>query len=220
MKHRQRLVEPLGLIMEWATPTEHRVIELFEHFPAHRRPRTRIENVVMHKRDLPLTVECSELHVVETSQGIYLPLEALLQALYAQEVSFRPILSLLRELSAYVSFHSHVPKPVNGTGLLALAAERSGFQMWTVIPGEANLPYVCIGWRPTSNSCCLFAGAVQFESSLGSGVFPCCEWVNINYLGIWALLERELRKIVPGQAIDLLTPTGIEAIRTASCGFD
>ena len=219
------LVDPAGFAMEWSTARKNSTIEVFEYFPKHLVERTRIENLVVREKDVPISFDCSELHVIGTPQGTFVSLEAVLFALYDQRLVSRPIVEVLRDLADHVTFYSYASTTVTGEGLLAPEAESRGFQLWSIIPTYGTVNVITgestsfsqefsagIGWRPGNKGCYLFAGAVLCTFSAGSKAPPRCVWASNCHPGVAPLLEQELRRIVPGEPINLFTAGGLETI--------
>ena len=84
--HKAGLV-PLNLVMEWASPAGARSVELFD-FQEKDFPNLQFEQILFPARQLPVDIECSEFRtkITPTGKEAYLPLDALLVALYERGV--------------------------------------------------------------------------------------------------------------------------------------
>jgi hypothetical protein len=81
-------------------------IRLFRHRSGHAQDRIRLEHIVFHRSNLPSDMECQEYQAINTPEGIFLPLGALLAALYRSCEISRPVFQLLGKIAAVVLLHT------------------------------------------------------------------------------------------------------------------
>jgi hypothetical protein len=81
-------------------------IPLFRHRSGHAQDRIRLEHIAFHCSNLPSDMECQEYQAINTPEGIFLPLGALLAALYCSCEISRPVFQLLGEIAAVVPLHT------------------------------------------------------------------------------------------------------------------
>lgn len=204
-------IAPLGLQIEWATPTGAAAIPLFRHMPQHAPNRLRLEHIVFASERLPFDLECSEHQVLETAAGVYLPAEALLSQLYSRYCVERSIFVVLTELAGLTPLNGSVRCPIAEPGLLIPQVEQRGFILNSVIH-DADRIYAEIGWRPVVNenvfhTCiCEFACAQSGDDHAGV-------WVGPSLIGVHEPLSRALRHLVPGPPGTLFTPLGLNLLR-------
>jgi hypothetical protein len=194
--------------IEWASPAQAHNITLFRHRPAHAPNRLRIENIVLREADVPFDLSCSESSVVQSGGATYIPLEALLVALYERGLVSRPILTVLRDLAEKLPLYSRVQHPVLEPGMLAEATEREGFQLMSVDYYEdLQQIFATVGWRPHPGADALHACTLTFRRS-PAGEIDDGGWAEPGSISIAQVLGPELRRLSPGKAIELLTPAG------------
>jgi hypothetical protein len=99
-------VVPLGFQVEWANARAAIRIPPFRHRSGHAQDRIRLEYIVFHRSNPPCDMECQEYQAIHTPEGIFLPLGALLAALYRSCEISRPVFQLLSEIVAVVPLHT------------------------------------------------------------------------------------------------------------------
>lgn len=201
-------IVPLSLAVEWANANTAIRIPLFRRPLRHAPDRIRLENVVFRRSDLPSDMECQEYQVIDTMEGRFLPLDALLAALYSTGEIARPIFSVLEELAAQVPFHNALRKPIAAQSLLSPEAETRGFRLNAVFH-ESGLIYAQVGWEPECQSTRFHVCAVSFRTSPGSRL-EAVSWVAPREIGVCQMLSKELRRIVRGDPMGLFSESGIQ----------
>lgn len=203
-------VAPLGITLEWATTTESVRIPLYRYQPPHCTRHTRLEHIVLAANRLAIPIDCSCGHVVTTKHGVFVPLEALLLALYRTRQVQRPVFAVLEELSTLVQLHAAVSRPIYGSGFLNLRAEERGFRLNTVIRSSGSLVTEIV-WEPPVSSyryhvcLCLFAKGGRLDH---------VKWSPLNLTGVSTLLRDELLRIINGRVSDLFSPEAASILRT------
>jgi hypothetical protein len=198
----------LPLQLEWANADKANGIPLF----INRRCRThaagplRLEHLLFHRDHLPLDLECSAYQVLQTPIGIFLPLEALLAALYTRFDIGRSILRVLTELASLVPLESPTRRPVLGEGSLVATAEATGFRLNAVVwDGVRLYPEIC--WQVPGHATRFHACLCIFEGDrnvgLGQGI-----WQPPSVIGVAPLLARELHRVAPGAAKEVFSAAG------------
>ena len=160
--------------------------------------------------DLPSDMECQEFQVVRTQQREFLPLHALLAALYSTGEISRPVVSVLNELAAQVAFQNTVTRPIAARGLLLAEAETRGFRLNAIFQ-ESGVVYAQVGWEPECQSTRFHVCVVSLRPC------PTCKleeasWVASGEIGVSQILSEELRRIVPGNPMNLFSQAGLLVI--------
>ena len=209
---------PLNLVMEWASPAGARSVELFD-FQEKDFPNLQFEQLLFPARQLPVDIECSEFRTKITPAGkeAYLPLDALLVALYEKGEVQRRILDVLRELDSKASIALSVAN-VYEEGMLIPAAEEAGFRLQASFQIEEERQTLCqIGWMCRPKAKLLFSAMLEFcpdaAGALGEG-----RWGKPQVTGLNQLLVRELQRMAP-KPIQLLTEKGIHYAQTQTESF-
>jgi len=201
---------PLGITLEWATATESLHIPLYRYRPLHCTRHTRLEHIVLAVDRLTIPLECPRDHAITTKHGVFVPLEALLLALYRTRQVQRPVFAVLEELSTLVQLHATVSRPIYGNGFLNLSAEERGFRLNTVIRSSGSLVTEIV-WEPPVSSyryhvcLCSFAKGERLDD---------VNWSPLNLPGVSTLLRDELLRIINGPVSGLFSPEGASILRT------
>lgn len=205
-------VVPMKLAVEWANADHAVRIPLFRRLLEHAPDRIRLEHIVFRRSDLPCKMECQENQVSETSQGTFLPLGALLAECYRTGKISRPVFSVLNELAALAPLQEPVTNRITKTGLLLAKAEARGFRLNAVVQ-DAGLFYAQVGWEPEGSSTRLHVCCASFGSGTPQNLEE-VQWMPPGEIGMSAVLAGELRRLVPGKAIDLFNQAGIHFLAT------
>ena len=209
-------IVPLGFQLEWATALQAVAIPVFRHVTEHAPNRLRLQNVVFASAQLPFDLECSEPQVVDTPNGTYLPLEALLSQLYSSYEVGRSIFAVLTELAELMPLSGSVRRPIAAPGLLIPEAEQKGFVLNSVVRNGKQI-FAEIGWRPPNqgyvfHTCiCDFAHGQAQNGDEGT-------WKPTCLTGVHQPLARELRVLAPGKPGTLFTPYGLRVVQDHSLG--
>jgi hypothetical protein len=190
----------LGTAVEWASPGGAVQIPLFRHRPG-QTTRFGIESVVLRSGDLPCDVTCAAGHVIKVAGMSFVPLEAVLAALYRSE-GRRPLRDLLRELVSMVPLQASFQNPAPAGGLIP-AAEKKGYRLATAArDGEDIL--IELAWRPAENASLLHVvnGAMDSRSPEKGA------WIESPIPGVSALLADELHRLLPGPPGKILSDGG------------
>ena len=201
----------LGITLEWSCAAQVACVPLFRRkprdqgkLPPHLRvepKHPRLREILCRQQDLPLDVEFIEADAMDTSEGMFISLEALLLALYRQHSPQRHIHTVLRELVELVPLHSSVAHPVaDPDGLLAPEVEARGYRITTIL-ADGNAKVVDVGWRPTPTASPIHAGLTEFQKELLG------KWLPTAEVGVTQLLAEDLQKVV-GTPNALLTEKG------------
>jgi hypothetical protein len=210
-------VLPLKLAVEWANADQAVRIPLFRRLLKHAPDRIRLEHIVFRRRDLPCDMECQENQVSETFEGTFLPLDALLAARYGAGTISRPVFSVLNELAALVPLQETVTNRITQTGLLLAEADKRGFRLNAVFQ-EAGLFYAQIGWEPDCLPTRLHVCLASFRPGSAQNLQE-VQWMLGHEVGISEVLSGELRRLVPGNAIDLFSQAGADFLATRFLRF-
>lgn len=97
-------IEPINLAVEWSDCRTSTRIRLYRRIMSHAPGRIRFENVVFHSRDLYCDMEYDESQSIDSVQGLFLPLGALLATLYRNRNISRPIFHTLDEFASIVHY--------------------------------------------------------------------------------------------------------------------
>lgn len=204
-------IRPLNLVVEWSSPQRATRIHLFRFIPPSASAHVRLEHVLFRQTDLPFDIECPADQVIDSSEGTFLPLDALLTALYRAFGGPRSIPQLLNELAAIVPLHSPLTKPIVGLGLLKPEVEAMGFRLnsFHPIPGQV---WVQFGWQPASSATrfhvCVAVLSLTRAKQLNTG-----EWMTQREMGTYQLLDEDLHRLFPGSPMRLLSASGIQMLR-------
>jgi hypothetical protein len=209
--HTANQVVALGVSLEWAHAERAVTIPLWRHCPSHAPNKLRLENVVVSLTDLPFDVQCSRYQVVDTPRGTFLPMEALLVALYTRYQVARAIRPVLAELASLVTLYNSVQCPLAGKGLLVPRAECRGFQLRTIIR-TGGRAYAEIGWQPTGQDSVFHTCLCAFRL-IQNGRNDAGQWNAHGVIGVAQLLASELHRLVPGAPDKLFTPSGRMMLR-------
>jgi hypothetical protein len=201
----------LGLQLEWANEYAASKIPLFRRCLRNASGPVRLEHLLFARNELPLDLECPEHQVVETTGGTFLPMEALMSALYTLYVVNRSILQVLAELASVVPLHCPIRHPIMRHGLLVPQAEAAGFRLNTVIR-EGSRVYAGIGWQPAGHSNRFHAGVCMFKPN-HNGEMDDGTWQKAGVIGVASLLARELYDRISGTPLDCFTPTGLAILQ-------
>jgi hypothetical protein len=199
----QPRIAPLQIALEWSSPNEAHHIPLFR---LEAPTGTKLKDILLRAADLPRDVNCTETHIVETSEEMFVPLDALLASLYRANESGRPIREILRELAAMVPLGSPVGRTTPSPGLLVPMAEQEGFQITKgVRQGDEIL--LSIGWRPRESASLFHVETCRFLMRQGKPAVA--EWVQPQgEAGISGPLADDLHRLFPGKPSGLLTGAG------------
>jgi len=204
-------IVPLNLAIEWSSPHEARRLLLFRHRPPYCPDRIRLEQIVFRRSDLPCDMECQAYQAIDTPAGIFLPLEALLAALYRSCEIARPLRDLLNELVAVVPIYNRGIGQIRTEGLLTPEAEARGFRLNTFFQ-ESELIYAQLGWESKSQSTrfhvCLATFQWHPDRRLNHG-----SWVTPREVGVSQILADELHRLVRGNPTALLSEAGINFLK-------
>jgi hypothetical protein len=205
---------PLGFRMEWASATRVVGIPLFRRHPGRRPGTLRLEHLLFARIDLPFELKCSSYQVVKTPTETFLPLEALLAALYDGNEVSRSILQVLAELVSTVAIHSRVTHAISLQGLLVTRAEASGFRLNTVIRDGDRL-YAEIGWQPAGHANRFHTSICRFQLNRG-GLSTEGVWLPAGVIGVASLLAREFHHLVPGPPKQAFSLSGASLLQQES----
>lgn len=205
-------VAPIGLQVEWAGANEMAAIPLYCYRPKHAPRRLRLEHIMFAAERLPFALECSDYQVIETAQGTYLPLEALLSGLYAKYQVGRSIFVVLAELAELVSLSGSVRHPIARPGLLIPQLEQKGFLLNSVFRDGQRI-VAEIGWRSPHQEYLFHTCLCEFGCrNIGHGNTGA--WKPTSLIGVHQPLARELHRLAPGTPDTLLTSAGRDFLQT------
>ncbi len=206
----------LAIALEWACADQGACVPLYQRLrdlsklPLHlrvERKQPKLREILCHQGDIPVDVDYLEADALDTPDGKYIPMEALLLALYRRYEPQRHIHEVLREFVELVPLHSSVSKPVrNSEGLLSSEVEQRGYRITTVI-ADRGLLVADIGWRPTPTSSPIHAGITEFQKDL------IAQWLPTAELGVTQLLADDLHRTV-GTPDHLLAEKGRQLLTT------
>lgn len=203
---------PLGLQLEWAGPDSAAQIPLFRQSADRGSKSMRLEQLLFDRKELPFDLECPEYQVMRSSDGILLPLESLLAALYDRFEIYRSVSRVLSELASLVSLHHPVRRPITACGLLSPKAETAGFRLNTILR-EGRIIYANIAWQTQTGFSRFHACVCKFQQdengALNDGV-----WQPATIPGVAPLLRRELRRLEPGAPERLFSAPGKTFLKT------
>lgn len=191
--------------MEWATSTKSYAIHLFRNHPVSFQDRTRLEHLVFPEQELPCNIEYQEWKVARTLNGLFLPLDALLAALYGPGNSARPIFETLSELASGVQF-DRLDNSIHTSGMLTPEAEARGFRLNAVFP-DSDQVHVQLAWQPADNTNRFHVCLANF-STTPTGQLNAGEWTPERETGVCKALAAELHKLVAGPPRRLLSESG------------
>jgi hypothetical protein len=207
-------VSPLSLAIEWSNSNQATRLSLFRRLLPHAPDRMRLEHILVRCRDLPCDVECLDYQAVNTPEGDFLPLDALLLALYRSCAISRSIFQLLNELAAVVPLLSTVTNPLSTKGMLATAVEARGFRLNAVFR-ESGVILVQIGWEPECRSMRFHVCTATFQSKPG-GKLDESTWIAQQDVGASQILSDELHRLAPGKPSELLSEEGFQFLQGKS----
>lgn len=193
-----RDVAALPLQLEWASADSAQRVCLFinQRDRAHSTGPLRLEHLLFREHQLPIDLECSSYQTVKTAVGVFLPIEALIAALYRRFDVDRPVCQVLTELVSVVPLDYSPRVPALRDGLLIPSAEAKGFRFHTAVRTGSSL-YVEIAWQvphhATRFHTCLCRFEVNDREVLNEGT-----WVAPGLVGIAPLLAKELHRVAPG----------------------
>jgi hypothetical protein len=95
-------VQLLNLVLEWATPERAISIPLFRGGGPHDQNQLRLHHILLRRENLPCDLQCPAYQVVTSDTDEFLPLDALLAALFQGDQIRRPVFSILKELSSVI----------------------------------------------------------------------------------------------------------------------
>jgi hypothetical protein len=197
-----REVTPLEIQLECANHLQAIKIPLFRYRPSFAPDRFRAEDVVFAATELPFKLECSELQIVKAADQTFLPVGALLEALYARWQVQRSIFAILTELASNIPLEAAISRcPADAQWHLVAPAEEHGFRVRHIIQDRDRI-YVEIGWRPPTSAYVFHTCVRQFRC-LAGGDIRAVRWAPSGLGGISLLLERELKHLVP-DGLDIL----------------
>lgn len=205
-------VVPLGLHMEFASVARLVSIPLFRR-PAGPNPNgLRLDHLVFESSGLPIDLECPACQVVETKRETFLPLEALLVALYEGCEVSRSIFQALAELGSHAPFACYARNATPRKGALVSQAEAAGFRLNKVIRDRDQV-YADIEWQAAAQSNRFHTRICKFRldprGELDEGA-----WVPAGVIGVASLLARELHHLVPGSPHQIFSPTGLSILQS------
>ncbi len=193
---------PLGIQIECASPLHAIRIPLFRHRREYAPDQLRFEDVVFPCEQLPFDLACPAIQVVEVAGGTYLPLDALLGALYAKWQITRSVFSVLAEFASSVPLVVKMSRrPSDTRWRLPVKAEDHGFRVQDVIQDGESI-YVEIGWRPPDCEYMFHTCICQYRLRTDGTIQSICRR-PAGIIGVGQLLERELNSLVPGGSENL-----------------
>jgi hypothetical protein len=193
-------VTSLDFHIEWASATRSFNIPIFPHSPNQRPAALNLEHLLFAQKQLLFDLECSRYQVVETHLETFVPLEALLVALYRRDELNRPIFRILSELISLVHIESRVRRPITEQDLRAPMTEDAGFRLNTIIR-DGTGTYADIAWQPEAQTTRFHTCICKFNFD-GREVLDRGVWLPAPVIGVCTLLPRELHKLAPGCWID------------------
>ena len=199
-------VSPLKLTMEWATPAKSYAIHLFRNRSVSLQDRTRLEHLVFPEQELSCDIEYQEWKATRTQNGLFLPLDALLGALYGPGNTARPIFETLSELASAVQLDLLLNHSVQASGMLTPEAEARGFRLNAVFP-DSDQVHVQLAWQPADNTNRFHVCLANFSTTPG-GELNAGEWTPERETGVCRALAVELHKSVAGPPRGLLSESG------------
>jgi hypothetical protein len=156
-------------------------------------------------------MECQEYQAIDTPEGTFLPLEALLVELYRTCEFHRPLFGLLNEFAAIVPLHGTVTNPITVTGLLATKAEARGFRL-NALFHEPGITYAQIGWEPECRQIRLHVCLASFRPEPARRLHV-GKWMAHGEIGVSQLLASELHRFVAGAPADILSEDGLRLLQ-------
>jgi hypothetical protein len=200
----------LGIQMEWASSARAVQVQLFNR--QLRSGRLRLEHLLFAQRKLDFDVPCAEHQIVQTANGVFLPLEGLLVGLYETHEVSRRIQQVLEELASVVPLENKVSKPILKPGYLVAEAEAQGFILNTLMPEGSQL-YAEIVWRnkrsPYRFHTCICRFSLNQDAVLDEGA-----WVPAGTVTAGTLLARDLHRFVPGAPREMFSLQGIHLLES------
>lgn len=201
----------LGVQIEWADEHVGAAIWLFRRRLKYAPKRLRFEDVIFPASEVPFDFACSEYQVVETRLGTFLPLDALLAALFTRYQLARSVFAILDELASLVPLEARANYSEDAGGFLMPEVESKGFKLQNVIRDGDRL-YAEIGWRPCGRRYAFHTSICQFQYT-ADGRIHGGQWKPHGVIGVAQLLARELRRLVPGGPENLFSLQGWECLQ-------
>lgn len=200
-------ITSLNVCVEWAGAHSAERLPLFQAHP-NGTAKVRLHHIVVRADQIPCDVVCPEHQILEAPGGTYLPLEAVLVALYRKHAVLRNIREVLRELGEFVSLQNSIRDHVAKDGLLLPTLEKSGFRIVNVLR-EGDEVLAEIGWSPTGSSNIFHTANCMFKVQAGAVTEDC--WIkSVGETGVAGLLAQELHTAFPGQPRELITSSCLE----------
>lgn len=202
-------IAPLRIALEWSSPEEAHCVPIFV---LDAPQGLRLRQILARASDLPRDVICPDLHVLETQEGTFVPLEGLLSSLYQAGESGRPIREVLGELASIVPLRDTVRGAILDEGLLVPAAEAQGFR---IIKGlrEGEEILLSLGWAPQGLNSLFHVVTCRFW--VQQGKLDAGEWIKAQGApGISQALAVELAQILPGAPNRLLSAAGLDYVNS------
>jgi hypothetical protein len=198
----------LGVQMEWASAAKSMQVQLFHERP--QNGRMRLEHLLFAQRKLDFDVPFAQHRVVQTSSGVFLPLEGLLIGLYERHDVSRHVQHVLEELASMIPLENRVCNRMLEPGYLVAEAESQGCMLNTVIP-EGDQVYAELAWRANSRPCRFHAGICRFGLDR-AGAVNAGTWLPAGTVTVGTLLVRDLHRYVRGAPLEVFSPQGISLL--------
>jgi len=202
-------VVPLGVSIEMAGADGSYQAPLYRKCSSWNPHLCKLTDILVHEDNLPCEFTYRPLFAAHTKAGMFVPLESLLVGLYETFPISRSIFEVLTELRSMVEF-SEGSLPTRQP--LIPAAAQLGFEISRIESFSRSL-LVDIDWFPPQDRgrperrLVVDTAAIDFrplpDGTLGKG-----KWYNPKEGFARVLLCAELRKIVPGDPIELFTDAG------------
>jgi hypothetical protein len=203
-------VVPLNLALEWSSAIQAERIDLCQLLSPGTPARVQLDQIVFHQENLPFHMECMDHQVVGVSGQNYLPLDALLAALYRSRHVCRPIYQILNELAGVIPLYSQVTNQTVVRDVLSPELESNGFRL-NAIYRQPHQMHVQIAWQPESCSARLHVCTVNFLLDHG-GLPNSGKWIPLRQIGVCQILAKELRRLVPGTPANLFSCAGSQLL--------
>jgi hypothetical protein len=170
----------------------------------------RFHHIVVQANNIPCEVTCPKYQAIETHGGAFVPLEAVLAAVYRNNEVNRDIREVLQELGEFVSLHNFIRDHVPKEGLLLPAVEQAGFRIVNVLR-EGDVVRMELGWLPATSTNLFHTANCQFRVQAGAIAEDC--WIQSEEtVGISGLRAKKLHNSFPGSPKALMAAAGHDHI--------
>ena len=202
-------VVPLGVSIEMAGADGSYQAPLYRKASRWNPHLCKLTDILVNEADLPCEFSYRPIFAAQTQNGMFIPLESLLVGLYESFQMPRSIFAVFTDLRDMVEFSEGMLPPRRP---LTPAAAKLGFEVNHVESYSQRL-LVDIDWFPPQDRggperrLIVDTAAVDFRP-LPNGTLGRGKWYQPKEGFARVLFCAELRKVVPGDPIDLFTDEG------------